>query len=58
VFSALVLLKQIIMKTYFLPSLKLTVILIVICPVLYALLIESIGKLAPGGGDGLKLLIG
>ena len=40
------------MKKYLLTSLKLTLVLIVLCAVLYPLLIAAIGKLTPGGGDG------
>jgi K+-transporting ATPase ATPase C chain len=43
------------MKQYILPSLKLTVIMIVLCAVLYPLLIAGIGKMAPGKGNGEKL---
>jgi K+-transporting ATPase ATPase C chain len=43
------------MKTYFLPSIKITVILIVILAGLYPLLIAAIGKLTPGGGDGVTV---
>ena len=40
------------MKTYILPSIKITVILLVIVSGLYPLAIAAIGKLAPGHGDG------
>jgi len=40
------------MKAYILPSLKLTVILIIICSVIYPLLIAGIAKYTPGGGKG------
>ena len=40
------------MKTYLLPSLKLTLILIVILAGIYPLAIAGVGKLAPGHGDG------
>jgi K+-transporting ATPase ATPase C chain len=40
------------MKTYLLPSLKLTAVLIIICSVLYPLLIAGIAKTSPGGGNG------
>jgi K+-transporting ATPase ATPase C chain len=40
------------MKTYLLPSLKLTVILLVILAGIYPLAIAGIGKLTPGHGDG------
>jgi potassium-transporting ATPase KdpC subunit len=41
-----------VMKKYILPSLKMTLVLMVVCSVLYPLLIAGIGRLAPGGGDG------
>lgn len=40
------------MKSYILPSLKLTGILILITSVIYPLLIAGIAKMAPGGGKG------
>src|SRR6195952_166234 len=40
------------MKAYILPSIKITIILLVICSGLYPLAIAAIGKLAPGHGDG------
>jgi len=40
------------MKKYLLPSLKLTLVLLVICSVVYPLFIAAVGKLTPGGGDG------
>ena len=40
------------MKTYILPSLKLSFILLLICAVLYPLLIAGIAKTAPGKGKG------
>jgi len=40
------------MKKYLLPSLKLTLVLLVLCSVVYPLLISLVGKVAPGGGDG------
>ncbi len=40
------------MKQYILPSLKLTLVFIVLCSVLYPLLIAGIAKFAPGGGKG------
>ena len=43
------------MKTYILPSLKLTAVLIILCAVLYPLLIAGIAKVAPGGGDGVTV---
>ncbi len=43
------------MKSYLLPSLKLTAVLIILCTVIYPLLIAGVAKLAPGGGDGITL---
>jgi K+-transporting ATPase ATPase C chain len=40
------------MKQYILPSIKLTVVLLVLCSVLYPLLVAGVGRLTPGGGDG------
>jgi K+-transporting ATPase ATPase C chain len=40
------------MKAFFLPSLKLTIILIVLLAGIYPLAIAGIGKFAPGQGDG------
>ena len=40
------------MKTYLLPSIKITVILLVILSGLYPLAIAAVGKLTPGHGDG------
>jgi len=43
------------MKTYFLPALKLTVILLVLLSGLYPLVIAGIGKFTPGHGDGVTV---
>lgn len=43
------------MKTYLLPSLKLSAVLIVLCSALYPLLIAGIAKAAPGGGNGVTV---
>jgi potassium-transporting ATPase KdpC subunit len=40
------------MKAYFLPSIKITIILLIILSGLYPLAIAGIGKLTPGHGDG------
>ncbi len=40
------------MKKYILPSLKMTLVLMILCSVIYPLLIAAIGKATPGGGDG------
>ena len=45
------------MKTYLLPSLKLTGILIVICSVIYPLIVAGIAKMSPGGGKGQTIEI-
>lgn len=43
------------MKTYLLPSLKLTAILIIICSVIYPLIVAGVAKIAPGEGKGIVL---
>ena len=45
------------MKTYILPSLKLTLILIVICAALYPLFIAGLAKFVPGNGIGKTISI-
>src|SRR3954470_22679048 len=40
------------MKEYMLPSLKLTLVMLIICSVIYPLFIAAVGKLTPGGGNG------
>lgn len=40
------------MKQYILPSLKLTLALLIICSLIYPLFIAAVGKLTPGGGGG------
>src|ERR1017187_3419193 len=45
------------MKTYILPSLKLTAVLLIILVVLYPLLIAGVAKAAPGGGDGVTVSV-
>jgi K+-transporting ATPase ATPase C chain len=40
------------MKTYLLPSIKLTIIVIILTAGIYPLAIAGIGKLTPGHGDG------
>ena len=40
------------MKKYIWPSLKLTLVFIIVCSLLYPLLIAGIAKLAPGAGKG------
>lgn len=43
------------MRKYILISLKLTIVMIVICAVLYPLLVAAIGRLTPGNGDGVTV---
>jgi len=43
------------MKTYFLPALKLSVILLVLVSGIYPLAIAGIGKFTPGNGDGVTV---
>jgi len=45
------------MKKYLLPSLKLTLIFIVLCSILYPLFIAGIAKLTQGGGKGETLSV-
>lgn len=45
------------MKKNLLISLKLTVVMILLCAVIYPLLIAGIGKLAPGDGKGLTVKV-
>jgi K+-transporting ATPase ATPase C chain len=43
------------MKTFFLPSIKITLILLVLLAVVYPLAIAGIGKFTPGNGDGVTV---
>ena len=43
------------MRKYILPSLKLTLVLIVICSVVYPLLVAVVGWLTPGQGNGVTV---
>lgn len=43
------------MKTYLLPSIRMTGVMLVLCCGLYFGLITLIGKAAPGGGDGVTV---
>ncbi|MEP6948815.1 MAG: K(+)-transporting ATPase subunit C [Ginsengibacter sp.] len=45
------------MKKYLLPSLKLTLVVLIICSVVYPLFIAAVAKLAPGGGNGETLSV-
>src|ERR1700760_1286418 len=40
------------MKTYLLPSIKISIILLILLSGLYPLVIQGIGKFTPGHGDG------
>ncbi|HXP49338.1 MAG TPA: potassium-transporting ATPase subunit KdpC [Bacteroidia bacterium] len=43
------------MKKYLLPSLRLTLLLLVLLCVIYPLFIAAVAKMAPGGGDGVTV---
>jgi potassium-transporting ATPase KdpC subunit len=43
------------MRKYILPSLKLTLVLIIICSVLYPLLVAVVGWMTPGQGNGVTV---
>src|ERR1700743_3692513 len=43
------------MKTFFLPALKISFILLILLCVIYPLVVAGIGKFAPGGGDGVTV---
>lgn len=43
------------MKKYLLPSLKLSLVFLIVCSLLYPLFISAIAKFAPGGGKGETL---
>jgi K+-transporting ATPase ATPase C chain len=45
------------MKKYILPSVKMTIVMILLCAVLYPLLIAGIAKMAPGKGKGETLSV-
>ncbi len=45
------------MKKYILPSLKLTLVFIILCSVIYPLFIAAVGKFTPGGGKGETLSV-
>lgn len=45
------------MKKYILPSLKLTLVLLVICSLIYPLLIAAIGRMSPGQGRGQTVTV-
>jgi K+-transporting ATPase ATPase C chain len=45
------------MKKYILPSLKLTLVFMIICSLLYPLLIEGVGRFSTGNGKGETVVI-
>jgi len=45
------------MKKYILPSLKMTLVMLIICSLLYPLLIAAVGKLTPGHGKGETVVV-
>src|SRR4051812_41628300 len=44
------------MKKYLFPSIKLTIVFLVICSGIYPLVVAGIGKLTPGQGDGVRVM--
>jgi K+-transporting ATPase ATPase C chain len=40
------------MKKYILPSIKLTIVMVVLLALVYPILLSAVGKMAPGGGKG------
>jgi potassium-transporting ATPase KdpC subunit len=45
------------MKKYLLPSIKLTLVLLVLCCVVYFAIVSAIGKATKGSGEGEKVLV-
>ncbi|MDF2187167.1 K(+)-transporting ATPase subunit C [Paraflavitalea sp. CAU 1676] len=45
------------MKKYILPSLKLTIVMVLLLGVIYPILIAAVGTMAPGGGKGEKVIV-
>jgi potassium-transporting ATPase KdpC subunit len=45
------------MKKYLLPSIKMTIVMLVLCVLIYSFVIAGIGKLTPGDGDGEKVTV-
>lgn len=45
------------MKKYILPSLKLTLVMIILCALIYPILIAAVGKMAPGEGKGETITV-
>lgn len=46
------------MKKFLAPSIKMTLVMLVLCCVVYFGLVTLIGKAAPGGGDGVTVSVG
>jgi len=44
------------MKKYILPALKLTLVFIILCSVIYPLLVAGVGRLTPGAGKGVTVI--
>jgi len=45
------------MKKYILPSLRLTIVMVLLLAVIYPILIAAVGKMAPGEGKGEKVIV-
>ncbi len=45
------------MKKYMLPSLKLTLVMIMLCALIYPILIAAVGKMTPGEGKGETITV-
>ena len=45
------------MKKYILPSLRLTLVMIILCALIYPILIAAVGKMAPGEGKGETITV-
>lgn len=45
------------MKKDIMPAIKLTIVFIVICAVIYPLILAAVGKLSPGGGKGERVTV-
>lgn len=45
------------MKKYLLPAVKMTLVMLVLCCIVYVGIVYLIGKAAPGGGDGEKVVL-
>lgn len=45
------------MKRYFLPSVKMTIVMLVLCCVFYFGFVALVGSIVPGGGGGEKIMV-